>query len=225
MTDSAWPRNHEGSGSSPLLTASGVRKAFTRGVWPRRHVHPVLSQVNLRLAPGEVVGLVGENGSGKTTLMRILVGDLRPDDGTVHREGLLGYCPQVPQLYDRLTCREHLDLFAAAYGMNATASARAQAELLNTLDFERYANTRAGELSGGTAAKLNLALALLADPPTLFLDEPYASFDWDTYLRFWSIVADRRQSGRGVLVISHFAVDRDRFDRIIELRDGVARST
>lgn len=82
--------------------------------------------------------------------------------------------------------------------------------------------TRADQLSGGTLAKLNLALALLADPDVLLLDEPYAGFDWDTYQKFWTLVAERRRAGRSVLIISHFVVDEDRFDRIIDLRDGQA---
>ncbi len=87
--------------------------------------------------------------------------------------------------------------------------------------FERYAGTRADRLSGGTLAKLNLGgLALLADPEVLLLDEPYAGFDWDTYLRFWDIVAQRRQAGRSVLIISHFVADEQRFDRIVDLREG-----
>ena len=85
-----------------------------------------------------------------------------------------------------------------------------------------YASTRADELSGGTLAKLNLTLALLADPDLLLLDEPYAGFDWDTYLKFWTLVADRRARRRSVLIISHFIVDEDRFDRIVEVRDGLA---
>jgi ABC-type multidrug transport system ATPase subunit len=90
------------------------------------------------------------------------------------------------------------------------------------LGFERYATTRADQLSGGTLAKLNLGLALLADPDVLLLDEPYAGFDWDTYQKFWALVAERRHSGRSVLIISHFVVDEDRFDRIVEVRDGRA---
>lgn len=54
----------------------------------------------------------------------------------------------------------------------------------------------------------------------LLLDEPYAGFDFDTYLRFWELVAERRQAGRAVLVISHFVTDEERFDRIVALRDG-----
>jgi ABC-type multidrug transport system ATPase subunit len=89
-----------------------------------------------------------------------------------------------------------------------------------SLGFERYARTRADRLSGGTLAKLNLGLALLPDPEVLLLDEPYAGFDWDTYLKFWELVEQRRNAGRSVLIVSHFLVDRSRFDRVVEVRDG-----
>ena len=88
--------------------------------------------------------------------------------------------------------------------------------------FERYAATRAGQLSGGTLAKLNLGLALLPDPQVLLLDEPYAGFDFDTYLKFWDLVAQRQAAGKSVLIISHFVTDEEHFDRIIQLRDGKA---
>lgn len=79
---------------------------------------------------------------------------------------------------------------------------------------------RADRLSGGTLSKLNLALALLPDPDVLLLDEPYAGFDWDTYLRFWDLVEARRSRGKSVLVVSHFVVDEHRFTRIVDVRDG-----
>ncbi|WP_231858037.1 ATP-binding cassette domain-containing protein [Nocardia farcinica] len=204
------------------MVAEGLEKAYRRGgrfLSPRV---PVLRGFDLRLLPGEVVGLVGENGSGKSTVMKILVGDLSADAGTVTRSGRLGYCPQQPVLYERLTCDEHIELFARAYRMTREAEHQARRELYAALGFERYASTRADRLSGGTLAKLNLALGLLADPEVLLLDEPYAGFDWDTYLKFWEFVALRRSTGRSVLIISHFVADEHRFDRIVELRDGRA---
>lgn len=183
----------------------------------------MLRGADLDLGAGEVVGLVGANGSGKSTLMRILVGALAADEGTVTRAGRIGYCPQVPQVYGRLTCDDHVELFGAAYGLSpgdARASAR---ELYEALGFGRFADTRADKLSGGTLAKLNLSLALLADPEVLLLDEPYAGFDFDTYLKFWDLVAERRAAGRSALIISHSVVDEDRFDRIVQVREGKAR--
>ena len=212
-----------GTVGATVLAAAGVSKAFRRGLFSR-HTHPVLVDAGIHLGPGEVVGLVGENGSGKTTLMRILVGDLAADAGTVTRRGVIGYCPQQPLVYPRLTCDEHFDLFGAAYGLTRDQLRSSAAAIYASLGFERHARVRADRLSGGTLAKLNLGLALLPDPAALLLDEPYAGFDWDTYQRFWLLVEQRRALGRAVLIVSHFVEDEGRFDRIVEVRDATTWS-
>jgi ABC-type multidrug transport system ATPase subunit len=205
-----------------VLAAAGIVKSYRRGLWPLRRRVRVLTGAEITLHPGEVVGMVGENGSGKSTLMKVLVGALAADSGTVIRSGRLGYCPQEPLVYPRLTCDEHFDLFAHAYGMTPHAAQASRQAIYEALGFARYARTRADQLSGGTLAKLNLGLSLLLDPDLLLLDEPYAGFDFDTYQRFWQLVAQRRQAGRSVLIVSHFVVDAQRFDRIVEVRDGKA---
>jgi ABC-2 type transport system ATP-binding protein len=206
----------------PVLRAAGITKTFRTGWWPRRRARSVLRGVDLQLHPGEIVGLVGENGSGKSTLMQILVGALDRDAGTVERHGSVGFCPQEPVLYERLTCDEHVELFGRGYGMSTGNVERARAELYDTLGFGEWRATRVEELSGGTRAKLNLGLALLPDPVLLLLDEPYAGFDWDTYQRFWELTASRRDAGRSLLIISHFITDAERFDRIYDLVGGRA---
>ena len=208
--------------SALVLAAEGIVKSYRRGVWPLRRRVEVLSGADLTLYPGEIVGLVGENGSGKSTLMKILVGALAADSGSVTRSGRLGYCPQEPLVYPRLTCDEHFELFARAYSMAPRAAQASRQAIYDVLGFGRYARTRADQLSGGTLAKLNLGLALLPDPDVLLLDEPYAGFDFDTYQKFWGLVAQRRQDGRSVLIVSHFVVDAQRFDRIVEVREGKA---
>ncbi|NUT37105.1 MAG: ABC transporter ATP-binding protein [Hamadaea sp.] len=205
-----------------VLTATGIEKSYRRGVWPFRRRVTVLRGADLTLQRSEVVGLVGENGAGKSTLMKILVGALPADAGALAHAGKIGFCPQEPLVYPRLTCDEHFDLFAHAYGMTRPAAETSRRAIYEMLGFARYATTRADQLSGGTLAKLNLGLALLPDPHLLLLDEPYAGFDFDTYQKFWTVVAQRRRAGRTVLIISHFVVDEDRFDRIVELRDGRA---
>jgi ABC-type multidrug transport system ATPase subunit len=210
----------EASPDGLVLTATGIEKSYRRHLWSPRNRVQVLSGAEIALGPGEIVGLVGENGSGKSTLMRILVGDLRPDAGTVTRRGQVGYCPQEPLVYPRLTCDEHFELFGRAYSMPSQHERHSRAAIYDSLGFERFAATRADQLSGGTLAKLNLGLALLPDPALLLLDEPYAGFDWDTYLKFWDLVDERRAAGRTVLIVSHFVVDEARFDRIVEVREG-----
>ena len=205
-----------------VLEARGVTKTYRRGVWPRRRSLAVLRGADIVMYPGEVVGLVGENGAGKSTLMKIIVGALRRDGGSIQLSGMVGYCPQEPILYARLTCDEHFALFGRGYGMTTTDVALASAAIYDSLGFGQWADARVEELSGGTRAKLNLGLALLPDPDLLLLDEPYAGFDWDTYQRFWDLARQRRDNGRGLLIISHFITDEERFDRIYDLRDGRA---
>lgn len=214
---------HQSHGAADrVLAASGIVKTYNRGIWPRRRSISVLRGADMTLGPGEIVGLVGENGSGKSTLMKILVGSIDRDQGTITTSGTVGYCPQDPILYERLTCDEHFELFGRAYGMTEQAMDQGRDQIYETLGFTEWRSSRVEELSGGTRAKLNLGLALLPDPDVLLLDEPYAGFDWDTYQRFWALTKERRDEGRSLLIISHFVTDAERFDRIYDLIDGKA---
>ncbi|MFE0488587.1 ATP-binding cassette domain-containing protein [Streptomyces griseoaurantiacus] len=195
--------------SEPLLRAREVHKSYGK--------RSVLRGAELTVAPGELVGVVGENGAGKSTLLKILAGTLAPDRGEVSLAGALGYCPQEPVLNAALTVEQHLRYFAAAHRLPDLGRGR---ELLSLLGYERYADTAAGELSGGTRQKLNLTLALLHDPGLLLLDEPYQGFDWETYLRFWDLVEELRGRGKAVVVITHLVFEQDRFDVLADLVDG-----
>jgi ABC-2 type transport system ATP-binding protein len=203
-----------------VLQVDDVRKRFRAGPPWRRRTVEVLRGASLEVRAGELVGLVGENGSGKSTLLQIVVGLLARDAGSIERPGRLGYCPQQPLLWDKLTIAEHFALFATAYGMTEEQGCAAAARLLDELRFTRYERYRVEELSGGTRQKLNLALALMHDPELLLLDEPYAGFDWETYVRFWEMSETRRAGGMGILVVSHLLSERDRLTRVYELRDG-----
>jgi ABC-2 type transport system ATP-binding protein len=203
-----------------VLDARGIVKSFHHGVWPLRREIRVLDGADLSVDRGELVGLVGENGSGKSTLMKIVVGLLGRDQGSVERVGKLGYCPQQPLLWQKLTVSEHFDLFGRAYELAEDQARRAGAALMAELEFERYAGYRVEELSGGTRQKLNLALSLMHDPDLLLLDEPYAGFDWETYMRFWDMAEARRAGGMGILIVSHLLAERDRLSRVVTLRDG-----
>jgi ABC-2 type transport system ATP-binding protein len=208
------------TGSGPVLRVEGVAKSFHRGPPWRRRAVEVLRSASLEVGPGELVGLVGENGSGKSTLMQVIVGLLARDAGNIACPKRLGYCPQLPLLWDKLTVEEHFELFAEAYGLNAQAAQRSRDGLLDELSFDKYLGYRVEELSGGTRQKLNLALALLHEPQLLLLDEPYAGFDWETYVRFWEMAESRRRGGMGILIVSHLLAERERLTRVYELRDG-----
>lgn len=217
---SLTPPNVTEDASAIVLRVSDLRKSFHRGIPPRRRTIEVLKGADLEVQTGELVGLVGENGSGKSTLMQIVVGLLKRDGGKFERPEKLGYCPQIPMVWDKLTVGEHFQLFAEAYGLGETDADRAESELLEELQFERYRDFRVEELSGGTRQKLNLALALMHDPKLLLLDEPYAGFDWETYLHFWEMSERRRDAGMGILIVSHFLAERERLDRVYSLVDG-----
>jgi len=133
--------------------------------------------VDFSVAPGTLVGVVGENGAGKSTLLKILAGELRPNRGHISRRGALGYCPQQVLLHDSLTVNQHLDYFRAAYGIG---DLRYAGELIEQLDYTHYCTSLVRTLSGGTKQKLNLTLALMHRPALLLLDEPYQGFDWET---------------------------------------------
>lgn len=213
------------SAAPAVLRVDEVAKSFRRGPPWRPRTVEVLRGASLHVGPGELVGLVGENGSGKSTLMQIVVGLLARDSGSLTRPARVGYCPQYPLLWEKLTVAEHFALFAQAYDLSPAAAGGSRDALLEELRFARFRDRRVEELSGGTRQKLNLALALMHDPQLLLLDEPYSGFDWETYLRFWEMAERRRGEGMAILIVSHLLAERDRLTRIYELRDGRCEPT
>jgi ABC-type multidrug transport system ATPase subunit len=193
------------------LRATGIVKRYRR--------HTVLDHVNLVVHRGEAVALTGANGSGKSTLLRICARVLAADDGEVRVDGRVGYCPQEPALFDLLTTDEHLVLFGAAAGRSRTDALRSGHQLLDSFGFQAKPGTVVRELSGGTRQKLNLAVALLAEPDVLLLDEPYQGFDHGTYVDFWDLVAQWRSADRAVVVVTHMLTELWRTDRVVNLKE------
>ncbi|HEY0417243.1 MAG TPA: ABC transporter ATP-binding protein [Gaiellaceae bacterium] len=190
-----------------LLAARGVARTFG----DRVALHPT----DVSLEPGEVVALVGPNGAGKSTLLAILAGALSASAGEVERPPRVGWVPQRPAHYGRLTARENLRLFAA---LERVGPARADALVE---EFELPAATRAAALSVGNRQRLDVALALLAEPQVLLLDEPTASLDPAQRQRVWRIARELAAAGGAVLVATHHWEElRERADRVLELVDG-----
>ena len=190
-----------------LLAARGIARRFGGRV--------ALEPTDVSLAAGEVVALVGPNGAGKSTLLSILAGALEPSEGTVTRPARVGWVPQRAAHYGRLTALENLRLFAA---LEQVPAARAD-ELAR--EFELPAETRAGALSVGNRQRLDVALALLASPDVLLLDEPTASLDPAQRERVWRIAQDVAGRGGAVLVATHHWEElAGRASRTLELVEG-----
>ena len=199
------------------LLASGVTKRFAGTT--------VLDRVDLEVHGGEVVALTGENGAGKSTLMQICAGLVRADAGEVTVGGRIGYCPQIPGLFELLTADDHLVMFGRGAGMSRADALRRGYEILEEFDFPLAERHVTRDLSGGTRQKLNLALALLTDPTVLLLDEPYQGFDRGTYVNFWDHCETWRRQEKAVVVVTHMLAEMSRADRIVELEAHPSRAT
>ncbi len=177
----------------------------------------VLEPTDLDIGAGEVVALGGPNGAGKSTLLAILAGALRPSGGTVGG-ARVGWMPQRPALYGRLTPRENLELFARLAGLADPGAAVTRALADVGLDVEER---RAATLSVGNQQRLNLAIGLLGDPSVLLLDEPTASLDAQRRGGLWELVARVRGGGGGVVFATHNLDEARRVaDRLLVLEEG-----
>jgi ABC-2 type transport system ATP-binding protein len=187
--------------------------------------------LDLHAGPGEIYGFLGPNGAGKTTTIRLLLGILAPDAGTVQvcgrpvRRGdraaryLVGAVAEVQHLYGDMSCAAYLRFFAALYGID---HARARvAAMLELVGLGERALDRAIDLSKGLQQKLGLARALLHDPPVLVLDEPVSGLDPHGIREVREIICRERDRGRLVFLSSHVLSEIERTaDRVGMIRQG-----
>jgi ABC-2 type transport system ATP-binding protein len=185
----------------------------------------ILSSCSLRVAPGEVVGLVGENGAGKTTLMKGLLGFLPVDSGTVRVAAPVGFCPQENFLNRSLTVSEHFRFFDSIRRRRSSPDSVYSEKLLQKTGLFKFLQTPISDLSGGTYQKVKLVTAIWERPRLLVLDEPCDGFDWQMYLLFWRFLQDLADAGTGILMVSHLLHDQERFHRIYQLKEGVLEKT
>ena len=188
-----------------LLAANGVSRRFGR--------LEVLHPCDVELGAGDALALVGPNGAGKSTLLSILARALEPSTGTVTGVARVGWSPQRPALYGRLTPRENLELFARLEGGRGVVD-----ELLTELDLGR--DVQAATLSVGMRQRLNLALALLGSPQVLLLDEPTASLDAPRRELLWQRVERLRESGGAVCFVTQNADELGRATRVARIEEG-----
>jgi len=173
-----------------------------------------LAPTDLELAAGESVALVGPNGAGKSTLLAILAGALEPSSGRVDGAARIGWVPQRPAHYARLSARENLELFGRLEGARDGAVERLLAR------FDLPADRPSGELSIGNRQRLNVALSLLGDPDVLLLDEPTASLDPVQRRLVWEVVDEVRGGGGAICFATQNVEEVVHATRVVALQDG-----
>lgn len=202
-----------GNGQAALAHAMTVTRRFGEFTAVRR--------VDLRVEPGEVVGLLGANGAGKTTLIRMLLGLIGTSEGEVRlfgeppsrrTRGRLGYLPQGLGLYDDLTPAENMAFSVAAFGGRRSGQASRS---------QPFDNELVGSLPLGTQRRVAFAQALSHSPDLLVLDEPTSGVDPLGRARLWETIAEAADGGAGVLVTTHYMEEAGECGRLVIMADGV----
>jgi len=175
-----------------------------------------LRAVSFAVEDSEKVAVIGPNGAGKTTLLQILAGALPPSAGTVDVDGRVGWVPQHPALYSKLSVAENLRLFARLERVPDVESTVDR--MLDQTALGERADDEVGLLSGGNRQRVNIAIGLLGDPRVLLLDEPSASLDPRQRERLWAFLAEL---GTTVVFSTHDVGEAERHaDRLLVLADG-----
>lgn len=197
--------------SSLLMQATGLHKAY-KG-------REVVRGINIQVQRGEVVGLLGKNGAGKTTTFYMIVGLVRPDEGTVQFENQdvtdmpmfqrarlgMGYLAQEPSVFRKMTVEENI--LSILEFMPLTRQEREQklVSLLSELDLTSLAKSKAYTLSGGEKRRLEITRALVTNPTFILLDEPFSGIDPLAVHQVQEIILQLRDRGIGILITDHNA--------------------
>lgn len=201
--------------AAPALALHGVSRRYRRGFLLR--AHDALREVDLELASGERLGLLGPNGSGKTTLLRIAAGIERPTAGTVRVHGLsperpaaarrLGYLPEGSPFPRELTARGALNLLGSLQGMSRSARRERGAELLERVGLRAERDERLSRFSRGMLRRFGLAQAFLHEPDVVLLDEPTAGLDAPGFAVLDELLGEAHARGATTILCSHWLGD------------------
>jgi ABC-2 type transport system ATP-binding protein len=190
---------------------------------------PVLDDLTLSIATGEIYGLLGPNGAGKTTTINIICNLLQADSGIVEVNGLpvsdatkplIGVAPQENLLYRSLTCAENLDFFARIYGMPRATRLKQVQACLAAVNLTDRANSRVETLSGGMQRRLSMAIALVHQPKLVILDEPTTGLDIEARYAVWELIRQLRQQGITTLLTTHLLEEAERLCQRIGILKG-----
>jgi ABC-2 type transport system ATP-binding protein len=230
--------------TAPIVSRRAGRDAATdvvievRGLVKRYGDFTAVNDVDLDVRKDEIFGILGPNGAGKTTTLEMIEGLREPDAGTIQVVGidavrspsavkhLIGVQLQTTSLFDHLTVRELIGLFAALY--NADTSRIHIDELLELVSLEEKADATASELSGGQQQRLSIALALVNDPEIVFLDEPTTGLDPQARRNLWDVISGLRAAGKTIILTTHYMEEAEILcDRVAIMDHGriIARDT
>jgi ABC-2 type transport system ATP-binding protein len=206
------------------ITISAVSKRFGKV--------QALDKVNLEIGAGAVFSLLGPNGSGKTTLVRILTTLLKPDSGSatvggfdVEREPasvrpVIGLAGQYPAVDENLTGRENLEMIGRLYHLGTQKARSRSSELLEIFSLTDAAGRTAKTYSGGMRRRLDLAAAIVSNPPILFLDEPTTGLDPRSRQGLWEVIADQAKNCSTVFLTTQYLEEADRLASRIAIMDN-----
>jgi ABC-2 type transport system ATP-binding protein len=211
--------------AAALLNVSKLTKSYGG----RRAVDDVSFQVQA----GQTVGLIGPNGAGKSSTVSMICALLRPDAGSVELDGeaitqglsaakrKIGFVPQDLALYEDLSARENLKLFAALYGIKGSAVKQRCDQVLALVNLLDRAGDKPSTFSGGMKRRLNIAAALMHDPQLLILDEPTVGVDPQSRNAIFDTLEQLKAMGRSLIYTSHYMEEVERLaDHIVIIDHG-----
>lgn len=205
-----------------LVEVKEVSKAFKR--------QQVLKDINLAINENEIFGLIGPSGAGKTTLIRLIIGAINADQGTVRVMDyvipslkaleIIGYMPQNDALYSDLSGYDNLMFFGGMYHMNKQEIRKRAKEVLELVELEKEAKKKVINYSGGMKKRLSLAVALLHSPRVLILDEPTVGIDPILRKKIWEEFYELKAQGKTIIVTTHVMDEATKCDRLGLIYNG-----
>ncbi|MFP7298034.1 ABC transporter ATP-binding protein [Neobacillus niacini] len=193
----------------------------------------VVDQLSFSVSSGEVFGLLGRNGAGKTTTIKMMLGLVTPDEGSVmwRRENGLkgasfGYLPEERGLYPKAKVADQLSYFARLEGMNKQTIKKSVDYWLDRFEIAMYRNKMAGDLSKGNQQKVQLAATLIHNPDLIILDEPFSGLDPVNTNLLTDVILEEKQKGKVIIMSSHQMEQVEKFCKeVVIMKDGHALLT
>ncbi|KAF6122816.1 ATP binding cassette subfamily A member 1 [Phyllostomus discolor] len=199
----------DGGGQNDILEIKELTKIY------RRKRKPAVDRICVGIPPGECFGLLGVNGAGKSSTFKMLTGDttVTRGDAFLNKNSILsniheahqnmGYCPQFDAITELMTGREHVEFFALLRGVPEKEVGKVGEWAIRKLGLVKYGEKYAGNYSGGNKRKLSTAMALIGEPPVVFLDEPTTGMDPKARRFLWNCALSVVKEGRSVVLTSH----------------------